>query len=79
MGAPNAVFALFCAHLAGHRGEAVLANEWTALLDADGEAALRLAEAASQRGLMRLLRVGPVMEFRFPGYLTGEEEKTLHG
>ncbi len=78
-GAANAAYALFTAYLAGHRGEALLANEWTALLDADGETLLRLVEAASQRGLMRLLRVGPVMELRFPGYLTEGEERVVNG
>ena len=78
-GVGNTAFALFTAFLAGYRGEALLRNEWTALLDIAGEEILSLAEAASQRGLMRLLRIGSVMEFRFSGYLTEEEEMLIHG
>ena len=77
--ASNAAFAAFTARLDGCRGEALFDNRWTALLDIDAEGMLRLIEAASGRGLVRLLRVGPVMELRFPGWLSEEEEAEADG
>jgi hypothetical protein len=75
----NAAFAAFTAWLTGIRGEGLFENRWTALLDSDADGVLRLIEAASARGIVRLLRVGPVMELRFPGWLSEEEEAEIRG
>lgn len=75
---PAAVaFALFLGYLQGRRGLLLLQTVWTELVQADADELLRLATAASQQGLMQLLRAGDVMEVRFPGWLTEQEEALL--
>ena len=52
---------------------------WLKLLDRPKEELLRLTEGASRSGILRLMVSGGVVELRFPGWLTIEEEALLNG
>ena len=71
--------ALFIAHLDGWRGESMFDTPWLKLLDRPKEELLRLTEGASRSGILRLMVSGGVVELRFPGWLTIEEEALLNG
>jgi hypothetical protein len=71
-------FALLLGHLEGHRGLALFDTTWTSVLELPSADLLSFAAAASQRGLLQLLRVGDVVEVRFPNLLTEQEEALCH-
>lgn len=79
IGYPNIAFALFIAYLDGWRGESMFETQWLRLLDRPREELMRLAEGASRSGIIRLMASGGVVELRFPGWLTPEEEALLNG
>lgn len=68
-------FALFLGWLEGERGRLLFDTQWAKALDKDFDELLRLASIASRQGYLELLNAGGVIEVRFPGYLTPEEEK----
>lgn len=70
-------YALLLAHVTGQRGEHLFSNEYMALLDCSHEQALTLAEDASRRGWIVLMRIGKVIEFQFPALLTAEDQDRL--
>lgn len=78
-GVANVAYALFVAYADGYRGESALDSPWVKLLPLSREETLDLAEAASRNGMLRLMRSGGVVEFRFPGYLSPEEEELFRG
>jgi hypothetical protein len=72
---PAAVaFALFLGWLEGSRGESLFRTNQMQVLDRSMADCVELAAAASKRGMLDFLNAGGVMELRFPGYLTPEEE-----
>lgn len=71
----NVVYALFHAWLAGRSGRRLYGSDWVGILDLPEERLLELTHAAAQRGLLVLRRTGDVIEVRFPGYLTQQEEE----
>lgn len=75
---PAVAFALLLGHLEGHRGLALFDTIWTSVLELPSAELLSFAAAASQRGLLQLLRVGDVVEVRFPNLLTEQEEALCH-
>lgn len=75
----HVAFALFIAHLDGWRGVSMFDTPWLKLLDRPKDELLRLAEGASRSGIIRLMVSGEVVEVRFPGWLTLEEEALLNG
>jgi len=79
LGSANAIFAALCAILDGWQGEVLFDSPWLRLLDRSRPETELLFETAARLGQMRLLKAGGVFEFRFPGYLTTEEEAFLHG
>jgi len=72
-----AAYALFLGYLCGARGAALFSTTWAGLLDRRPEEILSLAEEAAAAGLLSLKQAGPVIDVRFPGWLTPEEETTL--
>jgi hypothetical protein len=75
----HVAFALFIAHLDGWRGLSMFDTPWLRLLDRPKDELLRLAEGASRSGIIRMMASGGVIEIRFPGWLTIEEEALLYG
>jgi hypothetical protein len=67
-------FALFLGWLEGSKGEALFRTNWVQVLDRSMGDCVDLATIASKRGMLDFLNAGGVMELRFPGYLTPEEE-----
>jgi len=67
-------FALFLGWLEGRQGEALFKTPWAAVLDRPFAELVEQASAASRRGRLQFLNAGGVLEVRFPGYLTREEE-----
>ncbi|MDQ2696939.1 MAG: hypothetical protein M3Z21_16495 [Pseudomonadota bacterium] len=71
----NAAYALLQGYLTGCDGALLLGSGWCRLLGQPRETLLALCYHASVQGLLVFRRTGEVMEFRFPGYLTPEEER----
>lgn len=74
----NLAFALFLGHLEGLRAQRLFASDWARLMSGSQDELIALAQSASRRGLLVFMNAGGVMEVRFPGYLTQEEEAWLH-
>ncbi len=74
----NLAYALFVGHLEGLRAQRLFSSDWARLLSSSQEELVAMAQTASRRGLMVFMNAGGVMEVRFPGYLTPEEEEWLH-
>lgn len=58
-------YALFLAHIAGFRGNELLANGWTTALDASSSSVRGLALEAKRLGLLDLRSAGDVLEVGF--------------
>jgi hypothetical protein len=71
--------ALFLGYLEGLRGHWLFRTAWTELLQVPEDQLLMLAGAASRQGILHLLQAGDVVEVRFPGWLTTEEEVHIRG
>ena len=74
----NLAFALLLGYLEGRRAQRLFASDWARLVSGSQDELIALAESASRRGLLVFMSAGGVMEVRFPGYLTPEEEGWLH-
>lgn len=74
VGPGSVAFALFLGWLEGARGENLFRTSWTLVLDRTVPECVDLASTAAKRGMLEFLNAGGVMELRFPGYLTPEEE-----
>jgi len=74
----NAAFAMFLGYLEGFRAQRLLATPWAALLDCDPDRILQFVAAASRRGLLDFLCAGGLIEIRFGGLLTREEQGWTH-
>jgi len=74
----NLAFALFLGYLQGLRAQRLFSSDWARLLASSTDELVALAQSASRRGLLVFMNAGGVMEVRFPGYLTLEEEVWLH-
>ena len=70
----NVTLALLQGYLVGYDGTLLLGSGWCRLLQQPREILLELCHQASLQGFLVFRRTGEVMEFRFPGYLTPEEE-----
>lgn len=66
---------LFLGYLSGRTGQRLFSSEWTRLMCSSLDELHALANSASHRGLLVFMNTGGVMEVRFPGYLTPEEER----
>jgi hypothetical protein len=77
VGPSNMAFACFCAWLDGWQGESLLLSPWVRYLDLDRAGIEASIDAAARQGFLRLLKAGGVYEFRFPGYLTHDEEASF--
>ena len=71
----NVAYALFLAWLGGRAGRRLYGSDWVRMLGLPEERLLDLTHAAAHRGLLVFRRTGDVIEVRFPGYLTPEEEE----
>lgn len=71
----NVTYALFQAWLTGRSGRRLYASDWVRILDLPEDRLIELTHMAAQRGLLVLRRTGDVIEVRFPGYLTPQEEE----
>ncbi|NBC47295.1 MAG: hypothetical protein GVY22_04745 [Gammaproteobacteria bacterium] len=74
----NLAFALFLAYLDGRVAQRLFTSDWVRVLDLPQERLIELTQAAAQRGLLVFRRTGAVMEVRFPGYLTEQEQEWLN-
>lgn len=74
----NLAYALFLGHLEGFRAQRLFSSDWARLLSGSSDELVTMAQSASRRGLLVFMNAGGVMEVRFPGYLTQEEEAWLH-
>lgn len=74
----NVAFCLFLAYLEGLSGQRLFNSTWIELLQRSREELVQLSTSAANRGLLVFMNAGGVMEVRFPGYLTSEEEKILN-
>lgn len=73
----STAYALFLTHLEGRRAQRLFDSVWARILDAPTGQLVELAKAGSQRGLIDYRGAGGVIEVRFPGLLTAEEEELL--
>jgi hypothetical protein len=73
----NIALWLFLGHLEGLSGKRLFTSRWAALAGSTPDQLQDLAAAAANRGMIVLRSAGGVVEVRFPGYLTAEEEKWL--
>lgn len=71
----NLVFALFQAYLEGATGERLFESKWCRLLDRPQDDLEDLAVVAAQRGVIDYRQSGGVIDVRFPGFLTADEEQ----
>jgi hypothetical protein len=71
----NVTYALFQAWLTGRSGRRLYGSDGVRILDLPEDRLIELTQAAAQRGLLVFRRTGDVMEVRFPGYLTPQEEE----
>lgn len=74
----NLAYALFLGSLEGLRAQRLFSSDWARLLSGSQDELVALAQTASRRGLLVFMNAGGVMEVRFPGYLTQEEEGWPH-
>lgn len=74
----NLAYALFLGYLEGLRAQRLFSSDWARLLSGSPDELVAMAQSASRRGLLVFMNAGGVMEVRFPGYLTPEEEGWLH-
>ena len=70
--------ALFLSYLEGRRGLRLFDTQWTRLLELEPGAIRDMARGAARRGWLDYKAIGPVVEVRFPGHLTEEEEEWTH-
>jgi hypothetical protein len=73
----NTAYALFLARLEGYRDQRLFETDWARLLDRPRDQVVELAKAAGRRGIIDYKSVGEIVEVRFPGWLTPEEEELL--
>jgi hypothetical protein len=73
----NVTFALFLGFLEGRLAQRLFSSDWARVLDLPEERLIERTQAAAQRGLLVFRRTGPVMELRFPDYLTEQEQEWL--
>lgn len=73
-----AAMALFSGYLEGLRAERLFTTPWTRLLELPPPGLQDLTQEAARRGWLDYLRVDTVVEVRFPGRLTPEEEAWTH-
>lgn len=74
----STAYALFLAHLEGRRAQRLFDSVWARVLDAPTGHLVELAKSGSQRGIIDYRGAGGVVEVRFPGLLTSEEEELLN-
>jgi hypothetical protein len=77
VGPANTAFSCFCEWLDIWHGESLLLSPWVRYLDLDRAGIEVLIEMAARQGLLRRLKAGRVYEFRFPDYLTHDEEASF--
>ena len=77
LGITAIAFALFLGRVEGAEGNALFKTNWTRALDQSARELMGQATTASHEGLIDLLNSGGVVEVRFPGYLTLEEQGLL--
>jgi len=70
-------YALLLGRICGARGPSLFSTFWTELLDTPKEELFDFATAAARRGWIDFKRVGEVVEVRFAGLLSPEEEEAL--
>ena len=76
---PGAVaMALFIGYLEGLRAQRLFTTPWTRLLEVPLHRLQDLTREAARRGWLDFLRADTVVEVRFPGRLTPEEEEWTH-
>ena len=73
----STAFACFLAYLEGRRAQRLFDSIWVRLLDAQMPYLMELARSAGQRGWIDFKYAGSVIEVRFPGILTADEEDLL--
>lgn len=71
----NVTFALFLGYLEGLSGQRLFSSRWMNLLAGTPDELMALANSSANRGQIIFMNAGGVMEVRFPGYLTPEEEQ----
>jgi hypothetical protein len=69
-------YALALGYLAGTSGQMLLTTFWAQVLDTPKDQMTSLAAEASARGWIAYRQSGQVIEVRFPGLLTPEEQET---
>lgn len=73
-----AAMALFLGYLEGFRAQRLFDTPWVRLLEVSKDRLHELAREARRRGWLDYLCVDTVVEVRFPGRLTAEEEEWTH-
>jgi|APSaa5957512622_1039677.scaffolds.fasta_scaffold13263_2 hypothetical protein len=76
--AGSAAMALFLGYLEGMRAQRLFDTPWTRLLEVPLQRFQDLTVEAARHGWLDYLRAGNVVEVRFPGRLTPEEEEWTH-
>lgn len=67
-------YALFLGHLEGRYGQGLLSSPWVTLLPCTSDALDSLIVSAAHKGELVYMKAGGVIELRFPGMLTPNEE-----
>jgi hypothetical protein len=74
----NAAFSVFLGYLEGLSGQRLFSTRWTNLLECSVDELAGLLTSAANRGLLVFMNAGGVVEVRFPGYLSIEEEQWIN-
>lgn len=74
----NLTYCLFLGYLEGLSGQRLFSSRWTILLGLPITELTDLATAAAHRGQIVFMNAGGIIEIRFDGFLTAEEEALLH-
>jgi len=72
-------FALFLGHLEGRSGQGLFSSAWVSLFPCVPSELDALATSAAHKGELVFMKAGGVVELRFPGALTPDEQALLRG
>lgn len=74
----SATYALLLGYLCGAQGMRLFESEYMSFLDSPKENLISIAEIASRKGLLRLKRIGDVVELNFDAFLSETELERIN-
>lgn len=74
----SVTYALLLGYLCGAQGMLLFESEYASFLDSSKEELISLAELASRKGLLRMKRIGDVIELNFDAILNDSDNKRIN-